>query len=723
MRGDSFMAHQVFISYSNKDKIIADALCHRLEENGIRCWIAPRDIAAGDSWAESIANAIPASGALVLIFSASANKSKQVVREVELAINNDIVLIPLRIEDVTPTGSMSYYLATMHWIDAVDRKMESKFGIISERIISLLGLEAKQKEPETLRTQGKQEPKAKRKRLTAPKIIAIALAAAAVVAAAILLPKMFSDGAFTEDQSAALEAAAADADALDVSSEAYSADDMLSPEDLGYDPDSVIKVGDDALEEALTAALGDIRGDTEGGITIGDMFQLETLAISRLDEDAFDNDFVQEQTGGCEVCYPSGMIADLDALEYAANLKNLILIGYAGFEDSGLWPIWNLDNLEMLFLYDDGIVNINGVEKLSQLTILSLGNNQIDDVEPIRGMDNLKYLDLSNNSIDDIGALSGLTNLHQLWISENQIDDISALENLTQLDCVCLTGNPVADIDALSGLYRLEELYLSEESIDDLSPLTELYGLTWLSLDGNWENDIAELTYIHNPKFYGYDPDMDVEIEDQTLRNIVETTLENMGENVDGGITVEQMFKIETIAASQFSEDRIPVSSIKENSDDCDILYVTTNMRNLDGLEYAVNLKNLILIGYGFSNGSGLEPLSQLERLEMLYLHADDISDISPLEGLGSLKYLVLLGNHISDIGAIHDMPDLWYLDLAENNISDLSALSGLPSLSRIILRNNPVGDLSPLVDLDSLVYLELDGADGNDIDLLADFN
>ena len=38
------MNHNVFISHSSHDKEIANAICHYLEDGGIRCWIAPRDI-------------------------------------------------------------------------------------------------------------------------------------------------------------------------------------------------------------------------------------------------------------------------------------------------------------------------------------------------------------------------------------------------------------------------------------------------------------------------------------------------------------------------------------------------------------------------------------------------------------------------------------------------------------------------------------------------------
>jgi hypothetical protein len=42
------MAHDVFISCSSKYKSIADAICTNVETAGVRCWIAPRDIAPGE---------------------------------------------------------------------------------------------------------------------------------------------------------------------------------------------------------------------------------------------------------------------------------------------------------------------------------------------------------------------------------------------------------------------------------------------------------------------------------------------------------------------------------------------------------------------------------------------------------------------------------------------------------------------------------------------------
>jgi hypothetical protein len=41
------MEYDVFISYSHPDKASADAACATLEQAGIRCRIAPRDIVPG----------------------------------------------------------------------------------------------------------------------------------------------------------------------------------------------------------------------------------------------------------------------------------------------------------------------------------------------------------------------------------------------------------------------------------------------------------------------------------------------------------------------------------------------------------------------------------------------------------------------------------------------------------------------------------------------------
>ena len=132
------MAHDVFISYSSKDKLVADAVCASLEAAKIRCWITPRDILPGQDWAESIEDAITKCKILVLIFSSYSNNSKQIAREISLAFNSEVTVIPFRIEDIEPKGAMKYYLLNTHWQDALTPPMDKGLFFISGSVFFLL---------------------------------------------------------------------------------------------------------------------------------------------------------------------------------------------------------------------------------------------------------------------------------------------------------------------------------------------------------------------------------------------------------------------------------------------------------------------------------------------------------------------------------------------------------------------------------------------------------
>jgi WD40 repeat protein len=112
------MAPNVFISYSTKDKSIADAVCAALEAKKIRCWIASRDIRAGQDWNTAIIDAISASRIMVLIWSSQSNTSPDVALEVRHAFRRGITVIPFRLDNTHPTKALEYYLTFVHYLDA-----------------------------------------------------------------------------------------------------------------------------------------------------------------------------------------------------------------------------------------------------------------------------------------------------------------------------------------------------------------------------------------------------------------------------------------------------------------------------------------------------------------------------------------------------------------------------------------------------------------------------
>lgn len=136
------MAFDAFVSYSSKDKTAADAACVILESAGIRCWIAPRDIRAGREYGAAIIDAIDQSRVMVLIFSSNANESPQIHREIERAVSKGVLIVPVRIEEVTPTKSMEYFLGSIHWLDALSPPLENHLHRLAETVNAILQADA-----------------------------------------------------------------------------------------------------------------------------------------------------------------------------------------------------------------------------------------------------------------------------------------------------------------------------------------------------------------------------------------------------------------------------------------------------------------------------------------------------------------------------------------------------------------------------------------------------
>lgn len=61
---------EVFISYSSKDKEIAEIVCSYLEQHHIFCWVAYRDIVIGEPYAREIIRGIKETsiGSILLLF-------------------------------------------------------------------------------------------------------------------------------------------------------------------------------------------------------------------------------------------------------------------------------------------------------------------------------------------------------------------------------------------------------------------------------------------------------------------------------------------------------------------------------------------------------------------------------------------------------------------------------------------------------------------------------
>lgn len=138
IEGERTPDHDVFISYSSQDRLIADAVCSTLEANKIRCWMAPRDIRPGMDWGSAIIDAIGDSAVMVLLYTTHSNVSPQVLREVERAVSKGVAVVPVRLEEVPPSKSMEYFISASHWLDAMTRPLERHLTTLADTIKALL---------------------------------------------------------------------------------------------------------------------------------------------------------------------------------------------------------------------------------------------------------------------------------------------------------------------------------------------------------------------------------------------------------------------------------------------------------------------------------------------------------------------------------------------------------------------------------------------------------
>ena len=150
-------------------------------------------------------------------------------------------------------------------------------------------------------------------------------------------------------------------------------------------------------------------------------------------------------------------------------------------------------------------------------------------------------------------------------------------------------------------------------------------------------------------------------------------------------------------------------------------------IRNLTGLEFAINLKELWisrnpisdlsplsgctnLVGLGAWNVpvSDLSPLASLKKLRWLEFVDGSISNLSPLSALTNLRRLVLYTQDISDISPLANLTNLTLIRMTHNDIKNLSPLYQLTNLTAVFLYDNQISDLTPLSKLHKLETLNL---------------
>jgi len=130
----------IFISYSSKDRPIANQLVTQIEKAGFACWIAPRNIEGGAEYSEVIEKAILHCKIFLLIFSEDSANSSWVKSELNIAFSENRYLIPYKIDATPLKGTMRLLLNDKHWIaknEDENKQMELLLSAIQNYLTKL----------------------------------------------------------------------------------------------------------------------------------------------------------------------------------------------------------------------------------------------------------------------------------------------------------------------------------------------------------------------------------------------------------------------------------------------------------------------------------------------------------------------------------------------------------------------------------------------------------
>ncbi len=329
----------------------------------------------------------------------------------------------------------------------------------------------------------------------------------------------------------------------------------------------------------------------------------------------------------------------------------------------------DVEDITDVYMENNQIKDLSGIEKLTNLKQLNLCGNELKDISELKNLANLESIDLSHNEISDISTLKNLTNLKKLNLGNNKVRDVSALSNLTNLQELNLgyisyhgfetpdpeaNYNEIGDISTLKNLTNLQTLNLGYTKIKDISGLKGLSNLKTLNLSSNQISDISSVVNELN--------------ELKELSNLSDLNL-STNEISD----ISELNKLTNLKTLNLDGNKI---------------------RNINTLKGLNNLQILDLGSNQISYISGAaNALKELTNLNDLNLSNNQISNIDEFNKLTNLKTLDLSYNKISDISALKDLTNLGMLGLGNNQISDASVLKNLGGLREIILLDNPISN------------------------------
>lgn len=379
-------------------------------------------------------------------------------------------------------------------------------------------------------------------------------------------------------------------------------------------------------------------------------------------------------------------------------------------------------SLKRLEIQNSGelIKNIDGIQKLINLTYLNLNDNKITSIDKLKYLTNLKELYLKNNKIVDITPLSENIYLIKLDLKGNleidgnrnnySVEQIKALDKISEI--LDREGVIYLDSDKLGLFTNYKSLDLSNQNLATLDVLKGMTELTSLNISNN------QLT-----------------LEDETSKNVLKEMkkLEYLNLNNNNITNITEIRDMSNLKELYLNANKITDISVINNLKNLKRLFLMENSVNLVQIEDIISnltdfkistesLKTIVncdvnkitKLNIPYSAITMLPDLSKLSQLTQLDISNNpSISNIEEVSKISSLQILSLKNNNLhKKMINFSRLTNLTSLDLSNNSLwsEDLENLKDLKTIQNLTinLNNNVITDATTLLELNENTNIHL---------------
>ena len=343
----------------------------------------------------------------------------------------------------------------------------------------------------------------------------------------------------------------------------------------------------------------------------------------------------------------SGYLENIDSLSKLKNLETLRI--YDGNTINDFSVLYDMPQLEYLYLDCSKLRNIGFIENMPKLTDLHIWNSEVLEIDSIKNCKNtLKTLDLSYNyKVKNYDAVSELTNLESLSLYVDYSFD-----------------EPIP-VPQLKNMPNLTRLLLGH--FDDLSELKNATGLTSLTLYDTYASDFSSLESLQELTSLSlYDMSLEPSVFDSVMKLTNLTSISLDDSHVWGN--VEELLTLPNLMEFYMS-DCVAGFDVTNLTPNPSLLLIDLNHSQLRALKdgkWDYNDNSNIL-----SLAKNTDIFKNYENLQELYISEHEIDSIQFAASL----------------------PHLRVLDITDNYVTDLTPLAILPNLECVLCYNNPIAN------------------------------